>query len=96
MAVVSECLSGCGDYPNTVVYDEVAPPHRLVYTHLDPRFQTTVTFDEMMGMTALTMRLVFATAAERHRAVEQYHAEVGANQTLDRLGRVFTPIPDSP
>ncbi len=80
------------DYPNTVVYDEVSAPTRLVYTHLNPRFQTTVTFDEMMGMTALSMRLTFPTAEARDQAIEQYHADSGANQTLDRLGQLFPPI----
>jgi hypothetical protein len=40
----------------------------------------------MMGMTVLTMRLVFPTAVERDSAVEKYHAVEGGNQTLDRLG----------
>ena len=74
------------DYPNTIVYDEVSPPERLVYTHREPLFQTTVTFDEMMGMTALSMRLVFASAEERETVAEVYHAAEGATQTLDRLG----------
>jgi uncharacterized protein YndB with AHSA1/START domain len=73
------------DYPNTIIYDVINPPERLVYTHLAPRFQTTVTFDEMMGMTAVTMRLVFASTRERDVAVETFHAKEGGEQTLDRL-----------
>lgn len=74
------------DYPNTVVYEEIAAPARLVYRHEDPEFRMTVTFDEFMGMTALTMRMVFATAEERDAVDEKYHATQGTNETLDRLG----------
>jgi uncharacterized protein YndB with AHSA1/START domain len=80
------------DYPNTVVYEEIAPPARLVYRHEDPEFRTTVTFDEFMGMTALTMRIVFATVEDRDAGDEKYHATEGTNQTLDRLGEHLAAI----
>jgi len=73
-------------YPNEIVYDEIRSPERLVYTHTDPKFRTTVTFDEMMGMTALTMRMVFPSAGERDTVAERYGAAEGAAQTLGRLG----------
>lgn len=76
------------DYPNSIVYDEVDPPQRLVYTHLAPRFQMTVTFDEMMGLTALTMRLVFGSSHERDVTTEKFHAQEGAEQTLERLAQL--------
>ncbi len=69
-----------------VVYDQVRSPERLVYSHRAPAFRTTVTFDEMAGMTALTMRLVFATREERDAVEREYHARDGAAGTLDRLG----------
>jgi len=79
------------DYPNTVLYDEITPPKRLVYTHgepgdPDPQFTSTVTFEEMMANTVLSMRLVFDSAASRDMVVEKYHAIEGGNQTLARLG----------
>jgi uncharacterized protein YndB with AHSA1/START domain len=80
------------DYPNTVVYEEIAAPARLVYRHEDPAFRTTVTFDEFMGMTALTMRMVFATAEERDAVDEKYHATQGTEQTLDRLGEHLAEV----
>ena len=85
------------DYPNTIVYEEIAPPERLVYTHGSPedehpQFRTTVTFDEFMGMTALTMRGVFASAEERDVTVEKYNAIEGGNQTLDRLGELLASM----
>jgi uncharacterized protein YndB with AHSA1/START domain len=74
------------DYPNTIVYDEVASPERLVYTHEEPSFRVTVTFDDFAGITALTLRMVFATAEERDQVEAKYGAIEGGNQTLDRLG----------
>lgn len=82
------------DYPNEIVYEEVAPPVRLVYRHASPgmdhpAFRTTVTFDEMMGMTALTFRGVFE-AEDRDLVVETFHAVEGGDQTLDRLMELLT------
>ena len=79
------------DYPNKIVYEEILEPERVVYTHGDDsegkgrEFQTTVTFEEQRGKTLLTMRAVFATAAERDRVVEEVAAIEGAKQTLGRL-----------
>ena len=78
------------DYPNTIVYEEVAEPEFLVYRHGSPGgdhppFRVRVTFDQFAGMTALTMRMVFASAGERDRVVAEYNAIEGGNETLDRL-----------
>ncbi|MGH7667706.1 MAG: SRPBCC domain-containing protein [Candidatus Dormibacteria bacterium] len=83
-------MHGPGDvnYPNTIVYDEISPPERLRYTHQSPHFQTTVTFDQMDGMTALSMRNVFDSVEQLQASVEQFHARTGAEQTLDRLAEV--------
>jgi uncharacterized protein YndB with AHSA1/START domain len=87
------------DYPNVIVYEEILAPERLVYTHGspdsdDPGFRTTVTFDDFMGMTALTMRGVFPTAEARDVVVEKFHAIEGAGQTLDRLGELLQATAD--
>ena len=77
------------DYPNTIVYEEVISPERLVWKHGgaddEPSFRSTVTFDEFMGMTALTMRMAFETAEERDGVIEKHNAIEGGNQTIDRL-----------
>jgi uncharacterized protein YndB with AHSA1/START domain len=79
------------DYPNHVAYIEVVKPERLVYTHGsgevdDPgQFHVTVTFDEQGAKTQVTMRSVFASAAERDKVVKEYGAIEGGNQTLARL-----------
>jgi uncharacterized protein YndB with AHSA1/START domain len=80
------------DYPNHYVYEEVTAPERLVYRHLEPPFRTTVTFDEFMGMTALTMRVVFETALERDETEAKVGAVEGGNQTLDRLGEYLAAM----
>lgn len=79
------------DYQNEIVYDEVVEPERLVYTHPPNeehdlgKFRVTVDFDELeSGVTALTMRMRFESAAERERQ-EEFGAIEGANQTLGRL-----------
>jgi uncharacterized protein YndB with AHSA1/START domain len=78
------------DYPNLIVYEEVMEPERLVYQHgsgeaNNPGFHVTVTFTDVAGLTELTMRSIFPTAAERDRVVREHGAIEGANQTLDRL-----------
>ena len=78
------------DYPNKVVYAEVARPERLVYSHGDDGagdpggFDVTVTFAERGGRTELAMRMLFASAGARDAVVE-FGAIEGGNQTLDRL-----------
>ena len=79
------------DYPNKIVaYLEINRPERLVYDHGDDGeagyFRVTVTFAEQDGKTRLTMRSLFASAAERDEVVTKYHAIEGGNQTLDRFG----------
>lgn len=74
------------DYQNRIVYVEVTPPERLVYDHVSgPRFHATVTFVERGDQTAVTVRMVFDTAAERDYTVKQFGAVEGLQQTLGRL-----------
>ena len=86
------------DYPNMVVFTEIVKPERLVYTHGtgepgDPgEFHVTVTFSDQAGKTNLTMRSIFASAAERDKVVREYGAIEGANQTLDRLEELLSKL----
>ncbi|MBI3452147.1 MAG: SRPBCC domain-containing protein [Rhodospirillales bacterium] len=79
------------DYENRIVFDEIARPERLVYSHgggedAEPvQFQVTVVFEDIGGKTRLTMRMLFPSAAERKRVVETYGADEGARQHLQRL-----------
>ncbi|MEW6049523.1 MAG: SRPBCC family protein [Candidatus Zixiibacteriota bacterium] len=79
------------DYPNKIIYLEVARPERLVYKHsgdegTEPvNFHVTVTFASVGQKTRLTVRSLFATAAERDEVIRRYGADKGLEQTLDRL-----------
>lgn len=74
------------DYQNRIVYVEVTPPERLVYDHVSgPKFHATVTFADVGGKTAVTVRMLFDTAAERDHTAQQFGAVVGLQQTLGRL-----------
>lgn len=79
------------DYQNEIRYREVLEPQRLEYSHgsgqeNDPdQFDVTVTFADTGRGTELTVSLLFATVAERATSVEEYGADEGVNQTLDRL-----------
>jgi uncharacterized protein YndB with AHSA1/START domain len=80
------------NYPNKIVFIEVVKPELLVYTHGGDdddeasQFRVTVTFEELGDKTRLTMRLVFASAAERDKVVREHRAIEGGKQSLDRLG----------
>ena len=80
------------DYPNLMVFIEVARPERLVYDHgsgvedAPTQFRQTVTFEQQGDKTTVTMRLLFKSAAERDQVIEQYWGAIeGGNQTLARL-----------
>lgn len=85
------------DYPNTIAYDEVTPPARLHFIHgPEPTFDVTITFDDFMGMTAATWRMVFDTAEARDETIEKYNAIEGGNQTADRLVAYLVTLVDAP
>jgi uncharacterized protein YndB with AHSA1/START domain len=79
------------DYPNRIRYVDVAKPERLVYQHTGEadvegvRFHVTVTFTDKGAQTDVSLRMVFETAADRDRVIEEYGALEGAKQTLARL-----------
>lgn len=74
------------DYKNTIVYDEIVRPERLVSSHVSgPLFQMTATFAAQGGATRLDVRMLFESAAQRDKVVEQFGAVEGLQQTLDRL-----------
>ena len=79
------------DVPDGIEYEEVAPPTMLSFVHRgdaeedDPPFRSTVTFDDFMGNTVLTMKSVFETVEARDRVVTKHQAVEAADQRLDRL-----------
>ena len=65
------------DYPNRLVYGEIVPAKRIVYSHhggidgVPAQFQQTVTFTARGDKTELTMRMVFRTTADRDAVVRK-------------------------
>lgn len=86
------------DYPNRIVFHEVAKPERLVYASIDGeedspgQFETTVTFGEDGNKTNITMRMLLKTAEEREFVVREYGAIEGGKQTLDRLAALLKTL----
>lgn len=88
------------DYPNHSVFIEVVKPERIVYSHgggkegaPEVRFESTWTFEALAGnKTRLTMRAVFASAAERDMVVKVYGAIEGGKQTMGRLADYLPTI----
>jgi len=80
-------------YPNKSVFKEVVKPERIVYSHGGGReggpgahFLANWTFEtEPGGKTRLTMRMVFASGADRDLVVREFGAIEGGKQTLERL-----------
>ena len=84
------------DYNNSLMFDEVVPPERLVYHHvLEPgteraTHQTIVTFADRGGKTELTLRLVFDSNEVRDTIIKTYGALEGGKQTVNRLADYLT------
>src|SRR5258706_255326 len=90
------------DYPNRIVYDEIAWPERIVFSHyggidgVPPEHRSTITFEAVGEKTRLTMRMVFGSKAQRDAVVEKYHADEGGRQTLERLAALAESHPKAP
>lgn len=84
------------DYPNLMRYEEVVENEKLVYLHgeyedsVDANFHVTAMFEDEGEGTKISMRMVFATAEEKKRVVEEYGAEEGQMQTMNRLEEYLT------
>lgn len=87
------------DYPNRSVFTEVLKPERIVFSHggekrgdAGVQFESTWTFEALGEQTRVTIRMVFATAAERDRVAQEYGAIEGGHQTLARLAEHLPKI----
>jgi uncharacterized protein YndB with AHSA1/START domain len=83
--------AGGSDFPNYIVWKEIAPPERIVWLYYgagraDPNpVTTTLTLADHGATTEATLRLVFGSKAQRDEMVAKYHAAAGARQALDAL-----------
>jgi uncharacterized protein YndB with AHSA1/START domain len=88
------------DYPNRITWEEIAWPERIVYAHDggegEVQFRTTVTFEAEGKRTRVTMRAVFPSQEARDAAVEKYHADVGEEEHIGRLGENVAARPKAP
>jgi uncharacterized protein YndB with AHSA1/START domain len=79
-----------GEFPNYVVWKEIAPPERIVWMYYamgkdDPNpVTTTLTLAERGATTEATLRLVFGSK-EGREIFAKYGAGEGARQTLEQL-----------
>lgn len=85
------------DYPNWIRFQEISPPDRIVLLHGegpdDPEaFTSVITFVETTNGTEVTLRSVFQARSQHDRAIEEYNAIEGANQTLGRLAAYLTRL----
>ena len=84
------------DYPNVLTFREIVPGRRLTYAQSGGRagdreiqFEATIVFERDEENTRVTMRLHFASAADRTVVMDEYGAYEGAHQTLDRLANLL-------
>ncbi len=89
------------EYPNVTKYEEIVKPERVVFTNGGGRkdgpgasFRATWSLKDLGGKTELTIRMVFATPAERDFVVKEFGAIEGGKQTLGRLNEHLTKSGD--
>lgn len=73
------------NFPNEIVFVEIAPPERIVFRHLAPvhAFLATAEFAEHANGTAIRLTMLFPTAAECERS-KRYVVQ-GNEENFDRL-----------
>lgn len=85
------------NYPNKIVYEEVAHAQRLTFLHGDDvegdahSSHVTATFTDEAGKTRVTMCTLFDTVEERDRVATEYNAIENGKQTLERLAKFLEP-----
>ena len=79
------------DYPNRIVFREIAPPARLVYENgwdlpgAPVDFTVVVTLESVGAKTQLSIHMTFEDAESFRTAVERYGVLEGGTQTLERI-----------
>ena len=84
------------DYPNHSVFDEVVPPERIVFRHVDPEheYHMTITLAERDGQTEMTWRMRHPTA-EKCARIRPF-VTAANEQNLDRLENCLAAIAAKP
>jgi uncharacterized protein YndB with AHSA1/START domain len=89
------------DYPNWIQWIEIRVPEMIVLIHGDgpddpEQFSSTFFFEERTDGTRVILRSEFKTKELRDRAVKEYGAIEGGNQTLDSLATYVAGRPERP
>jgi uncharacterized protein YndB with AHSA1/START domain len=89
------------DYPNWIRWIEIRVPEMIVLIHGDgpddpEQFSSTFFFEERTDGTRVILRSEFKTKELRDRAVKEYGAIEGGNQTLDSLATYVAGRPERP
>jgi uncharacterized protein YndB with AHSA1/START domain len=75
-------------YPNLITFKEIIMPSRLVFDHGDwdrVWFETTITLEETLQGTLVTIVQKYPTQAARDEVVEKYGAIEGGKQHMAKL-----------
>jgi uncharacterized protein YndB with AHSA1/START domain len=81
------------DYPNHTLYEEIAPPERLVLKHLSwPHHRMHIRFTEAEDGTNVSIHMLFEEAADFNKVVLEYGAAKGLRENLDRLGEHISKL----
>jgi uncharacterized protein YndB with AHSA1/START domain len=79
------------DYPNIYEFNKVDKPRQLIYTNegskqfgLEP-FQSVVDLESIGDKTKITLKMRFVSEKEKQKHVQQFHAEDGSRELLERL-----------
>jgi len=73
------------DYKNKSVYKEVMKYEKIVYDHVSPKFQFTVTFNDQGSKTLINIEMLFETPEARDNIVKVFKADVGLKQNIYKL-----------
>jgi uncharacterized protein YndB with AHSA1/START domain len=74
------------DYPNESVFTEIIQHKRIAYEHLsDPKFVTTVEFQDQGDKTLITWQMLFHSAEQLEEVVRKYGAREGLKQNMQKL-----------
>jgi len=75
-------------YPNHTLFKEITPPSRWVFDHGDGQrvwFETTISLEESVGGTRVTIQQIFPSKESRDEVVNKYGAIEGGKQHLAKL-----------
>ncbi len=84
------------DYRNEMVFEELVPMERIVFTHGPaPKFQMFISLHDQGDKTELHWRNVFESAEDYKRAVDVFHAVEGLQQNADKLHAYINSLKQS-